>query len=193
MIGAKRGLAPDTYDSWLASVKDLGTGITAGPLLAWAPTADGGVCIASRGLWSLLIVAGGAAADGSSTGSSPDAWQHLGWHQIARGNFSAEDLRLSWTTYQDGPGEVMVPEPGRVPEVFRERVAASIAVEEFIPFSDSDERGVIVSGRRDLSQPDAAIAWHASLPSGVTTETPDIEDLAAAAVDRLRAEYDPLA
>ncbi len=118
----------------------------------------------------------------------------MGWHQIEHGSFAADDRRLSWTTYTSGSGDVVLPEPGRVPEVFKERVAASIAVEEFVPLDAADDRrtGVTVSGRRDLSRPDdAGISWHASLPAGVSPQTPGLEQLAEAAVARLRIEYDP--
>lgn len=188
MVGAKRDLSPATYREWLASARAIGADRVPGPLLAWARTADAGVCITSRGFLSVQMH-GAETADGPGEGW----WKHLGWHEIERGSFSAENRRLSWTTYDAGPGHVLLAESGRVPEVFRERVAASIMVEEFIPLDDGTDtqRGVIVSGRRDLSRQAPEIIWHASLPDGVTAETPGIEDLADAAVERLRAEYDP--
>lgn len=189
MVGAKRDLSPATYRDWLTSVRTIGSDVLPGPLLAWARTTDAGVCITSRGFLSVQI------HDPATAGDHDGAWKHVGWHRIERGSFSAEDQRLSWTTYDSGPGHVLLAEPGRVPEVFRERVAASIAVEEFIPLDDRSDtqHGVIVSGRRDLSRQEPEIIWHASLPNGVSGETPGIDDLADAAIDRLRAEYDPQA
>ena len=78
-------------------------------------------------------------------------------------------------------------EPGRLPELFPERVAATIAVERFVPIAG--ERGVIVTARRDLSQ-DGAIRWHSSLTRGLTWQTEGVRTAAERAVDELRTEYD---
>lgn len=187
MLGAKRGLRPTTYDDWVSSAESISSRRSPGPLLAWAQTHDG-LCIVSRGFLSVQQPQNESGED-----RLVQRWHHLGWHEVERGSFDADQRRLSWTTYTSGPGTVSLPEPGRVPDVFRERVAASIAVEEFIPLENGGDtrRGVIVNGRRDLSCPDAAIIWHASLPNGVTWDTPGVGELADAAVARLRAEYDP--
>jgi hypothetical protein len=191
-FGAKRGLEAHTYRGWLASVEAGRPTSIPGPLLAWASTATGGVCILSRGFLSVWTPSAQAEAPTTDTDAAA-GWRHVGWHQIERGNFAADDRRLSWTTYAAATDHVVLPEPGRVPEVFRERVAASIAVEEFVPLdADDHQAGVTVSGRRDLSRPhDAAISWHATLPNGVSPQTPGIEELAEAGVARLRIEYDP--
>ena len=119
-------------------------------------------------------------------------WQHLGWHEIQRGGWDAERGELSWTEVAE-PEEtgrrrtLPLTEPGRLPELFRERVAATIAVERFVPIAG--ERGVIVTARRDLSQ-DGPIRWHSSLTRGLTWQTEGVRTAAERAINELRTEYD---
>lgn len=127
-----------------------------------------------------------------------DSFSHVGWHEIEHGGWSAETRRLSWVCYpRDGrPGRRGVLElsaPGRVPELFRERVAATIVVERFVALSlaAGGQAGVTLSGRRDLGGSATAISWHATLSRGVSWQGPGVAEAAEAALQRLRAEYDP--
>ena len=187
------------YESWQASLK--AAGLSAGSVLAWQLTEDRQHVIATIGLLSI------------STGDHErPSWRHIGWHRIEHGTFNGDTNTLQWTRYPDTatgdrpdpsatttPDSVTLLEPGRLPEVFRDRVAASITIQQFIPLDDSqpvkgkqDRRpGVIISGRRDLSGATRPIEWRASLPRGTRWHDPGIEQLAATAVVRLRAEYDP--
>ena len=204
--GVRRGLERSAYESWQASVRS--TGHTPGSVLAWQSTADRQYVISTAGLLSL-----------SSGDQASPRWQHIGWHRIEHGSFDADTNTLRWTVYPDTPdgeipdpaaptepGEVSLLDPGRVPEVFRDRVAASIAVQRFVPLDVEESggaaiepvtrktdrrRGVIISGRRDLSRPDDPIEWRVSLPVGITWETNGISDLATQAVIGMRAAYDP--
>jgi hypothetical protein len=197
--GVRRGLDRSAYESWQQSTKAAGR--RPGSVLAWQLTADRQYVIAATGLLSI-----------SSGDHDRPSWQHLGWHRIEHGTFNADTNTLSWTLYPDTdadqrpdpaaraiPAALTLLEPGRLPEVFRDRVAASITVRQFIALDDSepvrgkeDRRvGVIVSGRRDLSDTSSPIEWRVSLPRGTRWDTPGIEELATAAVARLRADYDP--
>lgn len=188
--GLRRGLDRSVRSGWQESAR--AAGLDPGNLLGWEPTADGGLCLASIGLLSTGL--------GSAAGSSATDWRHIGWHQIERGGYDKDTARLHWQLYADGSqaesGEVRLQEPGRLPEIFRDRVAASIAVEHFIALEGARkvkdvEPGVIVSGRRDLSRPDAPIAWRASLPRGLDWDIPGLPELAETSIIRLRSEYDP--
>ena len=57
-------------------------------------------------------------------------------------------------------------------------------------WAGSGDRGVIVSGRRDLAHGPTEIGWHASLTRGVTWRTPGVRELADSALAELRREYD---
>ncbi len=169
-----RGLPAATHASWVASTTDL-QGRSA-RILAWARMPDG-YCIGSLALLSY---------------GGEHGWQHLGWHQIQRGGWNAERGELSWTEVAE-PDEIArrqtipLSEPGRLPELFRERVAATIAVERFVPIAG--ERGVIVTARRDLGR-DGSISWHSSLTRGLTWQTEGVLDTAVRAVEERRTEYD---
>ena len=122
--------------------------------------------------------------------SADDDWRHVGWHEIERGGWNAETEQLRWQTYGGARGAVALPDPARVPEVFKERVDASIVFERFVPLGGSGERGVIVNGRRDLAAGPTEISWHATLTRGVTWRTPGVRELADSAMVELRREYD---
>lgn len=183
LTGARRGLDRAVHRSWRASLSDLeAAGGDAGRVIAWGRTEDGGHCIVATGV--LSISTGDAATE--------QVWRHVGWHRIEHGGFDADTATLRWTEYDGEPESVRLTEPGRVPQLFRERVAASIAVEQFLPMEpDSTKKGVIINGRRDLTRPDGPLHWHASLPKSMTWQVPGIAEFADAAIARMRREYDP--
>jgi hypothetical protein len=169
-----RGLPSGVHASWRSSLALRG-----GPsarILAWARSADGFVV--------------GSPAVLSLGGSDPDAgvedWRHVGWHEIEHGGWNAESRSLSWTLYGGRRGRVELAEPGRLPELFRERVAASIAVERFVPIRG--DRGVTVTARRDLAG-DGALSWHSSLTRGLTWSGEGVAEEAARALAEMESEY----
>ena len=165
---SRRGLPRPVYAAWMASLGEL-PGRPA-RILAWARGPNG-------------YVIGSPAA--LSWGEQE--WRHLGWHEIERGGWNAETAKLSWVQYGGRRGSVGLDPPGRVPELFRERVAASIAVERFVPVSG--DRGVIVTARRDLGADDR-ISWHSTLTRGLTWQTDGVRAIADEAMTRLRTEFD---
>ena len=164
-----RGLPTATYQSWLESVRTHPGRQTR--ILAWARTPSG-VCIGSPSMLSY--------------GSEP-AWRHVGWHQIEHGGWNAETHKLSWSLYDGGRDFIDLVEPGRMPELFRERVSASIVAERFVPIAG--ERGVTVSGRRDLAQTSPAISWHQTLGRGLSWNSDQVRTAADVALAELQAEY----
>ncbi len=163
-----RGLDRAAYVAWTASLAER-PGRPA-RILAWARGPDG-------------YVIGSPAA--LSWGESE--WTHVGWHEIERGGWNSETAKLSWSLYGGRRGSVGLDEPGRLPELFRERIAATIAVERFVPVSG--DRGVIVTARRDLGA-DGGISWHTTLTRGLTWQTDGVRALADDALARLRTEFD---
>jgi hypothetical protein len=169
-----RGLPSAVYDSWMAS-------LTAQPgratrILAWAGTPIG-FGIASSAVFSY---------------GNQEAWEHIGWHEIERGGWNAELRRLSWVLYA-APGiaatrgSLELTEPGRIPELFRERISASIAVEKFVPLSG--ERGVIITARRDFGRR-GAVSWHGTLTRGLSWQTDGVPAAVDQAMEQVKAEYD---
>ncbi len=165
-----RGLPAEPYDSWLTS---LAAQPDAGRprILAWGRSED------------LLVIGGPALLSWGQL----DGWTHLGWHEIERGGWDVAAGRLTWRCYGGEPETLALDEPGRLPELFRERVAASIAVEKTIPLKG--DRGVIVTARRHLGTA-RRLSWHTTLSSGLSWSTPGVTEAAADALAEVRAEYD---
>ena len=150
--------------------------------MAWATTPDG-----------FAIGLPGALSIGSESVESGPVWTHLGWHRIEHGGWDVATRRLSWRTYVGeggGAGErggVELTAPGRLPELFRERVAASIVLERFVPLTG--DRGVVITARRDLAD-GTEIDWHTTLTRGLTWVTPGVRETVDSLVAELRTEYD---
>jgi hypothetical protein len=169
-----RGLPSVIDEPWKASLAAQ-PGRSA-RILAWATTPVG-FCIASPAALSY---------------GNEDGWEHIGWHEIERGGWNAELRTLSWVLYA-APGRAAVRgsleliEPGRMPELFRERISATIAVEKFVPLSG--ERGVTIAARRDLGRA-GAVSWHGTLTRGLSWHTNGVPAAVDQAMEQVRAEYD---
>ena len=164
-----RGLPRAAYAAWTASLAQ--TPERPARILAWAKGPAG-------------FVVGSPAA---LSWQVEDAWTHLGWHEIERGGWNSETSTLAWTLHGGRRGSVTLEQPGRLPELFRERIAATIALERFVPVAG--DRGVIVTARRDLAA-DGAISWHSTLTRGLTWHSDGVQAAADRAVAELRSEYD---
>ena len=169
-----RGLPRAVYESWRSS-------LAAQPgrparILAWARTSTG-YCIASPTTLSY---------------GDEEGWKHVGWHEIERGGWNAELRKLSWVLHaapgKPSPrGSLELVEPGRLPELFRERISATIAIERFVPLVG--ERGVTITARRDLGGT-GTVAWHGTLTRGLSWETDGVRAAVDQAMEELRTEYD---
>ena len=174
-----RGLPQEAYDSWRRSLAARAGAPTR--ILAWARAQDGFVV----GSPAVLSVGGGGTGGGVSVAEA-EAWLHVGWHEIEHGGWNAESGSLSWTLYGGRRGRVGLVAPARLPELFRERVAASIVVEQFVAIRG--ERGVTVTARRDLAD-GGALSWHSTLTRGLSWSAEGVAEEAARASAELQSEY----
>ncbi len=140
-------------------------------ILAWAGEGD-----------QLVIGSPAVLTTGGAQG-----WQHIGWHEIERGGWNDELHRLSWVRLDGRRGEVQLAEPGRLPELFRERVEATIVLRQFVPLAG--ERGVTISARRPLGR-SGPLDWHTSLTRGLTWQTAGVQEAVDDALAQTRAEFD---
>lgn len=160
----RAGLPPADYRSLTEA---LGRRVR---VLAWASADEGPVA----GLTDALAVRG------------PDAWRFIGWHEITSGGWDAETGRLRWRTSDGVQDAVAVGDPGALPDLFRERVEASIVVQERIELSRG--RAAVIVARRRLGGGGEALEWALTRHGGSFDD--DQVQAAEAGLARLRAEYD---
>lgn len=141
-------------------------------ILAWARTDDGvAVGLADR------LVFGGQAQ-----------WREQLWHLVVRGSWDQPSGTLRWTR-DDGAHEwVRLTEPGRLPELFNERVGASIVLQKAVDLPGGGS--VLATLRRDLGTPDAPLIWRVQPRGRVRLDDPSVQQALTAELDRLRSEYD---
>ena len=132
-----------------------------------------GTDVAAYGLPGILIVQRG------------DDWESIGWHQISRGGWDAASATLRWTRLDGTEHSVELSEPARLPELFKERVQASILAEERVPVPGGL---AVVSARRDLSRPDAPLTWTAVPVGAVRLDQPGVPEAVVTATQRMQAE-----
>ncbi len=175
--GRSRGLPALTYQHWCDTLLDVPG--RRPRILAWARTPTG-----------FCIGAPAALSVGDESG-----FTHVGWHEIEHGGWNAETGRLSWVCYPNTDGRsrrgfAELVEPARLPELFRERVAASIVFERFAPLATSNDGGVTISARRDLAGAADRIAWHASPSRGLDWRDDAVRVEADQVLRRMRSQYD---
>lgn len=114
--------------------------------------------------------------------------RQLPWHEVDRGHWDDEQKILSWTDVDGVPGRLALSETGRVPDLFNERVDASIACVRTITLGTG--RSAVISARRNLADTTAPLIWRVAPGEGATQEQVDADPIAALELERLRAEYD---
>lgn len=115
-------------------------------------------------------------------------WHLDPWHLIEQGGWNDQNRELRWEMLGGRRGSAVMDDPARVPEVFRERVEASIVVQKHVPIDGTREGGV-VSARRDLTDRDAPLDWRIRRGRG-TDASPENMWLLETALDGLRADFD---
>ncbi len=110
------------------------------------------------------------------------------WHEVDRGGWDQESGTLRWTGVDGGSGSLSLTETGRLPDLFNERVTASIACVRTVAVAGAGT--AVITARRDLADPASALIWRIAPGKGVQPEQVDADPLVALELERLRAEYD---
>lgn len=159
---------------------------------AGLPTADFGSLRAAVGRrFRVLAWAHGAAgpvvglADRLAVRES-EGWRFVPWHEITSGGWDSDGGRLRWRLTDGSDDAVLLGDPGSLPDLFRERVGASIVVQE--RFELNRGRAAMIVARRPLDDERAPLFWTVTRHGG-SFDTAQI-DQADAELARLRAEYD---
>lgn len=115
-------------------------------------------------------------------------WRFVPWHEIEQGSWNDQNRELRWEEVDGRWYSVLLDDPGRVPEVFKERVQATIVLHRHVPIDGTREGGVI-SARRDLSDRDAPLQWRITRGRG-TADSLDNRAALEEAMAELRADFD---
>lgn len=111
----------------------------------------------------------------------------LGWHQVDRARWLADDMALEIVTLPAGATpartyRVVVPVPANLPELVRERVTSSILASERVMLTG--RAGARIVARRVPGG--EGVRWTVVYDDGVAPSTPDVQAAAQEAVDGLR-------
>lgn len=139
-------------------------------------------------------LASARAADGTLVAGSRDAL-HLGdvsipWENVEKADWDADTSTLSvtevgsWGEVRPVHG-VVLDEPGRLLELVRERVTASVVLQRHVPVRG--RRGVRVIARR-APRGDRPVQWVYEFDEGVDPEDPEVRRVAEAALARARED-----
>ena len=140
------------------------------------------------------ILAAGRGPEGDAVGlvdrlvyRSDGEWHQQFWHEVERGNWDQTTHRLRWTNVDGEVCEVELTDTGMLPDLFNERVTASIACMRVVDLA----RGTaVITARRSLGDSSAPLMWRISPGKGVSAESVNRDPLVAGELAVLRAEYD---
>lgn len=133
-------------------------------VLQWVPSGDGWVVASTLGLrW-------------------PAAYQLVRWDEIHHVSYAAGAM-----TVNPGGARLVFEDVRRMPEVVRDRVNASIALDRHMRLRD-DGRGMRVVGRRRSDT--GELRWETTYDEGVDAADPLISARSAAAVAEVRSLFE---
>ncbi|MGA4507144.1 hypothetical protein ACQB6R_05445 [Propionibacteriaceae bacterium G1746] len=115
-------------------------------------------------------------------------WEFVGWHLISRGGWDRETGRLRWTFVDQSSGSVVLTEAGSVPPVFRDRVQASIVVEQVFPAPGGGH--VVIAGRRQLANQTSGLVWQVTTMGAARLSNPDVAEYVTLKTAQLKSDYE---
>lgn len=115
-------------------------------------------------------------------------WAQVPWHTIAHGRWDGEQSTLRWTTTDAAVGALELQDAAPLLQLFQERVSATIVCTQIVRLGKG--RSAAITARQDLTDPAAALLWQISAGEDTSPEGLADEPTVAAALARLRDEYD---
>jgi hypothetical protein len=149
-------------------------------VLAWAESTSGQVVAGTRDAFYLTVPGSGAQA-------------RVPWEQVEAADWDRETSQLRVTEVGSwGEARIehilTIAEPGKLLELVRERVTASVVLQRHVPISG--RRGVRVIARR-APRGDRPLAWFYEYDEGVDPDDPGVRVAAEAALAAARDEVGP--
>ncbi len=113
-------------------------------------------------------------------------WHVWGWEEVGSGSWNGESNTFVWRTVDGEHFEAELTDPGRLPELFQERVQASTVVQSVVAGAPRGQ--VQIVGRRSLGR-HSSMHWYAVPSGGADLADPLTRSAVVAETDRLKAEY----
>lgn len=141
------------------------------------------------------VLASGRGPDGEVLGLADAlAWtdaagsHELAWQDVERGGWNRETNSLHWTTADGIENALPLVETGQLPDLFNERVTASIACVRTVELAGGGT--AVITARRNLGDASAPLRWQVAPGRDTTAAQVRADARAASELARLRAEYD---
>jgi hypothetical protein len=115
-------------------------------------------------------------------------WRQVPWHEIENGGWDHPSRTLRWTTVDGTANSLRLDDIGMLPDLFNERVTASIACVRTVDLADQGT--AVITARRNLARNDAELIWRVTPGKGVLASAVEADPVVALELERLRAEYD---
>lgn len=116
-----------------------------------------------------------------------DAWEVHPWQTLQKGGWDEDTNGLRWTTTQGEQGSIVLDETGRLPEVFNERVLATILVQQQVEVPGGS---AIIAGRRPVGRGSdgAEVAWQVVPAGRARLSDPRTQAIVVAKTEQLKAD-----
>jgi hypothetical protein len=154
-------------------------------VLAWAESSSGAVVAGTRD--ALYVVSPGPPS------SVEPAETRLPWEQVEAADWNRDTSRLRISEVGSWGEErvehtLTIEEPGRLLELVRERVTASVVLQRHVPLRG--RRGLRVIARR-APRGDRPLVWFFEYDEGIDPHDPEVRAAAEAALAAARDEVGP--
>ena len=113
-------------------------------------------------------------------------WSFIGWHEIQHGGWDRDASLLTWLSIDGESDRAKLDEPGEVPEVFLERVGASIVMQQRLRVPDTSF-SVVIAARRALRD-GAPIVWTVQPLGTASLDDERVKSFVIEATDHMKDE-----
>lgn len=117
-----------------------------------------------------------------------EPWQVVAWEKVRTGGWKQESSQMWWRLVDGSSESLVLDAENTFPEVFRERVQASIALQKRLELSNGGV--VLIAARRSPASIQPELTWDVFPLAGAHVEDPAMQAEVDAAVAELRADYD---
>lgn len=111
------------------------------------------------------------------------------WERVHSADWDKESATLVVSVVDGEPRRLALTEPGRLVQLVRERVTASVVLQRHVPVSG--RRGVVVVGRRAPSGR-GSISWTLEFEAGIDPADPGVQAAAESALRQAREDVGDL-